>query len=455
MEIRLTFLTPAFLYGADQTKPEFRIASLIGQMRYWWRMTKDWSDVKRLRDEEAKIFGLGEAGAKPFYIWVVEQAMEEEQAKERNRKEKIPFDKGCLPQDYEIIKKQIPKLNFETDRYGNSSLIFDGFMSDNDFNILKTYFGQKNTSGIKRLYEKTHRYVFDNNRNSGLSYLFYPFNQDRKEPFSWLSEGSWVKLELEFVKDKEGAEREVLLSLFFLARFGGLGSRSRRGAGSIELDGCDIFKQTEQDLKIYINENSNKKSLPGHEYFSLIEQNSPIHKALLKASDYFKNSKEFNNWGEVLNHIGSAMRSYRTNQNLLNKTASCVDPTFIEEAKKLHKYFETSKDVPCMLTKDAFGLPRIINFTSSGFKKNALTITPFQDHNEMRRASPLYMTVNRKPPNKYYCSLLVLWEGLKFLPDKINIRIKKGNENDIDKYPMLSNPGPEKLVEFLQKRITR
>ena len=71
VEIRVTFLTPAFLYGADQNKPEFRIPSLIGQMRYWWRMTQDWSDIENLRKKEGEVFGLvagNKARAKPFFI---------------------------------------------------------------------------------------------------------------------------------------------------------------------------------------------------------------------------------------------------------------------------------------------------------------------------------------------------------------------------------------------------
>ncbi len=69
IEIRVTFLTPAFLYGAYQNKSEFRIPSLIGQMRYWWRMTQDWSDIENLREKEGEVFGMvagNKARAKPF-----------------------------------------------------------------------------------------------------------------------------------------------------------------------------------------------------------------------------------------------------------------------------------------------------------------------------------------------------------------------------------------------------
>ena len=83
MEIKLTFLTPTFLYGANPTEPEFRIASLIGQMRYWWRMTQDWSSIPEMRKRESEIFGLGDSGAKSFYIWLIEKTPIKTEAKKQ------------------------------------------------------------------------------------------------------------------------------------------------------------------------------------------------------------------------------------------------------------------------------------------------------------------------------------------------------------------------------------
>jgi hypothetical protein len=106
------------------------------------------------------------------------------------------------------------------------------------------------------------------------------------------------------------------------------------------------------------------------------------------------------------------------------------------------------------LTKDAFGLPRIVNFSTK--PKGSLTITlypnPIKDGDkEMRRASPLHITVNKNKQNEYYCTLLILWDGLAFLPpNDLKIRIKKGNMKVSD-YPILNNPGPEKLEAFLKK----
>lgn len=52
----LEFITPAFIGGANQ-QAELRPASFVGLLRWWWRALKGECDIKRLREEEVKIFG--------------------------------------------------------------------------------------------------------------------------------------------------------------------------------------------------------------------------------------------------------------------------------------------------------------------------------------------------------------------------------------------------------------
>ncbi|MEA1899820.1 MAG: type III-B CRISPR module RAMP protein Cmr1, partial [Thermodesulfobacteriota bacterium] len=397
MEIKVTFLTPAFLYGADQSKPEFRIPSLIGQMRYWWRMTQDWSDIENLREKEGEVFGLvagNKARAKPFFIHL---------------KDKSGF---TIPQPEPVLQRDDKQA---TDRLGN--LLFQ-FPS----------------------------------KKQGISYFFYPFMR-RPGRFHWLPDGLQVSLGIDFSKPAtDDTIRQVFLSLFLLARFGGLGSRSRRGAGGIEIEGNELFDLTENDLLSYIIASSDKKTLPGHAYFSLIDSKSPIFRALSNSALRFKQFKpEASTWQEALDPIGCIMQRFRTKQRLLAGNTSGVDPDFVQEARDLHQYYENpSTDPPSALSKDAFGLPRVINFTSCRPAAwNALTISPYKKEGkeikEMRRASPLHITVNRDD-NQYYCTLLVLWDlsdNLSFLPDGpdgIDICIKRRGNKDKDTYPKLENP---------------
>ena len=399
MEIRIRFLTPAFLYGANQNKPEFRIPSLIGQMRYWWRMTQDWSDIENLREKEGEVFG-NKARAKPFFIHL---------------KEKTVF--------------ALPPLE----------------------------------NGWKKDGSRT--FSFPSKDERGISYFFYPFMR-RPCPFSWLPDKLTVTLRIDFTaSSSDDTIRHVLLSLFLLARFGGLGSRSRRGAGGVELAGHELFDLTENHLLDYITASGDKKTLPGHSYFSHIDSKSPISRALSNSVLRFKQFKpEASTWQEALNPIGCIMQRFRTKQRLLAGNTSGVDPDFVREARDLHQYYENpSTDPPSALSKDAFGLPRDINFTSCRPAAwNALRISPYKKEGkeikEMRRASPLHITVNRDG-NQYYCTLLVLWDlsdNLSFLPDGpdgIDICIKRSGNRDKDTYPKLklNKLTSEKLEEFLKR----
>ena len=275
--------------------------------------------------------------------------------------------------------------------------------------------------------------------------------------FSWLPDKLTVTLRIDFTaSSSDETMRQVLLSLFLLGRFGGLGSRSRRGAGGIKIDGHELFNLTENHLLDYITASGDKKTLPGHAYFLHIDPKSPIFRALSNSTLRFKQFKpEASTWQEALDPIGCIMQRFRTKQRLLAGNTNGVDPDFVREAKDLHQHYENpSTNPPSVLTKDAFGLPRVINFTSCRPTVwNALTISPYEIK-EMRRASPLHITVNRDG-NQYYCTLLVLWDlsnSLSFLPDGIDIRIKRRGNKDKDTYPKLDSPtDPTKLEEFLKR----
>lgn len=57
LTVTLKTVTPLFLGGADGKTPELRAPSIKGAMRFWWRAIKGMDDIKKLHDEENKIFG--------------------------------------------------------------------------------------------------------------------------------------------------------------------------------------------------------------------------------------------------------------------------------------------------------------------------------------------------------------------------------------------------------------
>ncbi|GAB6175571.1 hypothetical protein JCM16814_04620 [Desulfobaculum senezii] len=58
-------VTPMFLSGADQSKPELRVSSIRGALRFWWRALA-WNrckgDLKKIREEEFQLFGSTSTG---------------------------------------------------------------------------------------------------------------------------------------------------------------------------------------------------------------------------------------------------------------------------------------------------------------------------------------------------------------------------------------------------------
>jgi CRISPR-associated protein Cmr1 len=57
IDLRLELLSPCFLGGAFQQLPEFRIASLRGVWRYWYRALYGLGDEQAPGEEELKLFG--------------------------------------------------------------------------------------------------------------------------------------------------------------------------------------------------------------------------------------------------------------------------------------------------------------------------------------------------------------------------------------------------------------
>lgn len=53
----ITILTPTFLYGSDQNRPELRAPSIKGVMRYWWRAAFCEEDINLLSEKECELFG--------------------------------------------------------------------------------------------------------------------------------------------------------------------------------------------------------------------------------------------------------------------------------------------------------------------------------------------------------------------------------------------------------------
>lgn len=69
-------ITPMFMSGADRRSSELRPSEFKGMMRFWWRAIRAEAirreeDIKKLREEEAKMFGGTEEGKSKLLIRII------------------------------------------------------------------------------------------------------------------------------------------------------------------------------------------------------------------------------------------------------------------------------------------------------------------------------------------------------------------------------------------------
>lgn len=193
----LELVSPAFLAGADQSSAEsceLRVATLRGQLRWWWRtLHAAWLDVNALRDLEAAVWGSTEA-ASPVRLSL--------------RPVRVPPAK---------------LFNYK-----------DGFRPKADF---------KKAYGLAQLP--------NNKTTQGLFYLAYGMDENvcnersgQREPRRrhYLEAGAQWELRLAVPPHRRDAALladQVRAAVSLLCRFGGVGSKGRKGFGGFaDFDGA-------------------------------------------------------------------------------------------------------------------------------------------------------------------------------------------------------------------------
>ena len=233
----------------------------------------------------------------------------------------------------------------------------------------------------------------------GIAYLFFSARGTKGAPErKAIPAGSSFELELTLragVRDKE-ALTKAYAALWLLTHLGGLGARSRRGAGSLQVS---RIIESEQDwketglppLEIRANNPSElqrelKEGLDKWKQFfggwnPSVAPPSDFDVLHPKACEIWVVDEGFGSWQEALNFIGSRMRGFRHkrppdygNVKTALQTGTLKDP--VERA--------------------AFGLPIVFYYRSLGGKRGTL-VGEYHD----RRASPLLIRVTRLASGKY------------------------------------------------------
>jgi len=259
-EVNLTVkvITPLFMGGANQ-KAELRSQSIKGIIRYWWRALKATNDIKKLMEEEAKIFG--------GYI------------KKNKELEAISSN----------IKLFVKIINFTL-----------GVNIKNDFDLKWSF-----NKAEKKLYGD----------NYGIGYLFYSvLNRQYYKPET--------KFEIRIYSRNEEYLKQTLAALWCTIYLGGFGARSRRGAGSCVVEDIsgnvtDInFIPNDQNIVSWYKNNFDKciNLIGKNESFVYPYSNLSISRILVSKN----NKNNFDKWYDALNDLGKKYSDFRY-ENRVNK----------------------------------------------------------------------------------------------------------------------------------------
>lgn len=264
VKFTLKVITPLFMGGGNQ-EAELRGQSIKGMIRFWYRALKAENDIKKLKEEEVKIFG-GQIKNK------------------QNELEAISSK----------IKISIIKNNISV---GSDLKV--------DYRLNSTYNPQtRNITGV----------------DAGLSYLLYSTIQTSR---NYIKDGSTFSLVLSSLD--ENALKQTLAAFWCSIYLGGFGTRSRRGAGNLIIE--DVpgdtfnlnFKPSGNDLNDWFKTNIRR-------CFELIggKPRNPCYAySNLSLAKIILSKEGFNDWKSALNSIGQKFHNFRyQNKSRIFETAS-------------------------------------------------------------------------------------------------------------------------------------
>ncbi len=347
IEVTFKVNTPMFMGGNDH-KGEFRIPSLLGVLRFWYRATAPRHlihDISALREAEARLFGSTNTGQAAFLV--------------RADANEISFADAST---------HITKSTYGINYLGYGPISFKG--------VQRSCIKEGSTIKIK--------------------FIFRP-NTSNQQP------------------DKDGLIRAI--KAFTL--FGGLGSRSRRGFGSVTLL---TFKDEAGNSLWRAPQNRNELHSEIKSFINALELRDITEVPPYTAFSYMSRiiiSQTNSNPFSVLESIGQEMIRYRSYGR--SDHGGSHNWPWGEKAKP---NFANDHDLLLNLDKNtglhprrvAFGLPHNYHFGS--IKKN-FNISGETSERE-RRASPLFIHIHAL--GKEYAAVLTFLPA-KFLPDNEKIKM--------------------------------
>jgi len=251
----------------------------------------------------------------------------------------------------------------------------------------------------------------------GLSYLFFAARGTQNEPErKAIPAGSSFELELSLragVQDQD-ALLKAYAALWLLTHLGGLGARSRRGAGSLQvtqvqgdvadsaLPSLEVRAKTPGELQEELQKGLRqlRNSIGTSTFISSPSTFDVLHP---NACKIWVMDRQFTSWEEALDAIGQRMQQFR------NRRAP--DYQNVKNAVQGQHLTQPVK-------RAAFGLPIVFYYRSLKGAKGTL-----EGERHDRRASPLFIHVNRLSNRKY--ALVLTFFQAQFLEKGEKLKLKR------------------------------
>ncbi len=349
--ITLELVTPAFIGGAEpRGKPEFRIPSLRGALRYWWRA----------------LFGAG-------------------------------------------VEDWTTLLQKESELFGSTkkaSAVQLHLLSQNDAQVLD--------------YSAIIPHDF-----SSVNYLWFSAKKR-----SAIAAGSQYQIAITFRHQDPELQNQFYAALWLLTRLGGIGTRSRRGAGGIQV--VDIqsssqlsnlpplpirattVEQFGKELQSGIQQlrrNVSTNTLPSQPTFHLLHPEF-AEICLINCS--------FSSWQEALNFIGFSLQDFRKSE--FSKDARIVSDIILQRDEHPNETIERA----------VFGLPLPFFFRRKQERKENQKHQQKQSQQKQgeikgtvhpRRGSPLFIRVVKLADQQRYAVVITFFKA-RFLDEHRRLNLQ-------------------------------
>lgn len=348
-EAELELVTPAFLAGASQREADcdLRPATLRGLLRWWWRtMHAGWVDTKTLRAMEATIWGDTNSC-------------------------------GAVKIELETIKTNVIKAPFKE-------------MGENKKHkkilIPNKSFAEKNEIEVRNTSMPLHYFAY------GMDEMPAGEERKRKTRYCALPSSKW-KIKL-FATKRDNLSANLILeqaqnSLWLLCNFGGVGSKSRKGYGSLSLVSEDIeltiekCKESAKKFRIAYGAEDSSFRLP---MSSSLEEITKI-----------EIPTKWRNYWYALNEVSQAAHEFAQSPTKTGHGKHCEDKIVLGIPRQIHGPLnkplknQNGWQPPLKLKGpkcERYASPVHIHFSKNQENELTISITAFHDeylHNIKRR----------------------------------------------------------------------